>query len=170
MKKFLLFISFFAFTNLLMSQSIERSVIGNAGQTFAANSSFITYTIGEAVILPSPSSTFSPLTNAVIFSIGFIQPHVAKVGALVNSYNWVSAYPNPTTGWVRLDIHGDNFQINNVRVTSLMGQQVAVKPFKMVNGSIDLDFTNLAAGLYIVSVTDNTVGRTVSTKIIKQNK
>jgi hypothetical protein len=170
MKKLLLTIILFAFSNLLKSQSIERSVIGNAGQTFSANGSYITFTVGETVIEPSPSITFSPLSNARIFTIGFIQPHVASTGSLVYLYNWVSAYPNPTTGWVRLDIHGDNFQVNNVRIINSIGQIVATKPFKMVNGSIDLDFSNLAAGVYIVAVSDDKIGRTVTTKIVKQNK
>jgi Secretion system C-terminal sorting domain len=171
MKKFFLVISFIiATTTLINAQSIERAVIGNAGETFSANNSYITFTLGETVIEPSPSITFSPASNAMIFSIGFIQPHVASTGSLVNVDNWVSAYPNPTTGWVRLDIHGDNFQVNNVRIINSNGQIVATKPFKMVNGSIDLDFANLAAGVYIVAVTDDIVGRTVTTRIIKQNK
>lgn len=170
MTKFLLVFSFIAIITLTKAQSIERSVIGNAGQTFSANGSYITFTVGEPVIVPSPSITFSPLSNARIFTIGFIQPHVASTGSLVYLYNWVSAYPNPTTGWVRLDIHGDNFQVNNVRIINSAGQIVATKSFQMVNGSIDLDFTNLAAGIYIVAVSDNKIGRTVTTKIVKQNK
>jgi Secretion system C-terminal sorting domain len=168
MKKFFLVISFvISITTSTKAQSIERCVIGNAGQTFSANQSYITFTVGETVIEPSPSITFSPASNAMIFTIGFIQPHVASTGSLVNIDNWVSAYPNPTTGWVRLDIHGDNFQVNNVRIINSTGQIVATKPFKMINGSIDLDFSNLAAGIYIVAVSDDKIGQTVTTRILK---
>jgi hypothetical protein len=170
MKKILLLITSFAFVSIVSSQSIERSLTGNAGETYSANNSFLTFAIGEAVILPSPSGTFSPFSNASMYTIGFIQPHVATTGAILNSYNWVSAYPNPTTGWVRLDIHGDNFQVNNVRILNVQGQAVSTKPFKMVNGKIDLDLTNLNAGVYFIAVTDSKIGRVVTTKLIKQNK
>ncbi len=170
MKQLLTFFSFLFASLFLQAQSIERSVIGGAGQTLSAGGFFMSYTVGEAVILPSPSATFSFPSNAMLASIGFQQPHVANTGGNVVSYNWISAYPNPTTGWVRLDIHADNFQVNNVRIYNMLGQEVAVKPFKMVNGSIDLDLSNVSSGIYTVAVTDNTVGNTISTRIIKQNK
>lgn len=152
------------------SQKIERSLIGTMGTTFLSGGYQLSCSLGEAVILPSPSQTFSSPANAMIFTIGFQQPHVAKVGQLVHSENWVSAYPNPTTGWVRLDIHGDNFQGNIVKIFDAMGKQVAVKPFVFVNGSMDLRLDNLSSGTYMIAVTDPKLGNTVTTKIVKINK
>jgi hypothetical protein len=169
MKQLFLFIACILSIAYVNAQSIERSVIGNAGVTLSSGGSYITYCVGEPVILPSPSITFSPSHNARMVTIGFIQPHVAQSGQLVYSYNYVSAYPNPTAGWVRLEIHGDNFQTNIVRVTNGMGQIVYTRPFKKVNGKIDLDLSSLATGMYMISVTDEKVGRTVTTKIVKQN-
>src|SRR6185369_10441446 len=117
---------------------------------------------------PSPAVKLSGINRDVLVTIGFQQPHVAKTGNIVHANNWVSAYPNPAVNNVRLDVHGDNFQTNYVRVTNAAGQMV-MAPFSFVNGSIDMNVSKLAGGIYIVAVTDKVTGNTVTTKIIKQN-
>lgn len=170
MTKFFLFILFGLSGATSFCQRIERSLVGTAGQTFVAGGFQLSYSIGEVAILPSPSAVINAPTVPMMASIGFQQPHIALTGGLISANNWVSAYPNPTTGHVRLDIHGDNFQVNFVRIYNSSGQEVAFTPFVMVNGSIDLHMHNLPAGLYFVSVTDKTIGNTISTRILKQNK
>jgi Secretion system C-terminal sorting domain len=150
------------------SQSIERKLVGTAGSTFISSNYQLSFSIGESVILPSPSGTLSQSGHATLFTIGFQQPQVAKTGALVKSNNWVSAYPNPAINIVRLDVHGDNFQTNEVRVSNVLGQPVYA-PFVFVNGSIDIKLGNLAAGTYFITVTDKATGNAVTTKILKQN-
>jgi Secretion system C-terminal sorting domain len=164
----LLFFSFMGTASFC--QRIERSLVGTAGETYVSSGFQLSYSIGEPVIVPSPSTTFDVVTFPRIFTIGFQQPHVATTGGLVSTNNWVSVYPNPTTGRVRLDIHGNNFQANSVRIYNAIGQEVAIKPFVLVNGSIDLFLDNLPAGVYLIAVTDKTFNNTVATKILKQNK
>jgi Secretion system C-terminal sorting domain len=168
-KFFIFFLSLFSAINCF-SQSIERHLVCNAGQTFIAGGFQLSFSLGEPVIVPSPSQTFNVPTSPKMVTIGFQQPHVAQTGGVLHSNNWVSAYPSPTTGHVRLDIHGDNFQVNFVRIYNSMGQEVSVKPFTLINGSIDLQLHNLSAGLYLVSVTDKVTGNTIATRILKQNK
>ncbi len=151
------------------AQSIERNVLSSAGTTLNTGNYQLSFSVGEAMILPSPSTTAYGPFIPIMWTIGFQQPHVAKTGAILHANNWVSAYPNPTNGWVRLDIHGDNFQVNQVRVTNVLGQRVSIPPFVMVNGKVDLRFDNLSAGAYLVAVTDHRTGNTVSTTIIKRN-
>lgn len=158
----LLFASTFA-------QSIERYVLSSTGTTLNTGDYQMSFSVGETMILPSPSITTYGPYYPMMLTIGFQQPHVAKRGILLHANNWVSAYPNPTNGWVRLDIHGDNFQTNQVRVTNALGQRVPIPPFVLVNGKIDLRFDNLSAGVYLVSVTDDRTGNTVSVRIIKRN-
>lgn len=170
MMKFFLLLFFSLLGITSFCQKIERSLVGSAGQTFIAGGFQLSYSLGETVILPSPSASFNVPTQPTMYTIGFQQPHVATTGAVVTTNNWVSAYPSPTTGRVRLDVHGDNFQANSVRIYNSIGQQVAIKPFIFVNGSIDLFLDNLPAGVYLVCVTDNNVGNTIATRIVKQNK
>lgn len=150
------------------SQSIERKLVGTAGTTFTANSYQLSFSIGEVVITPSPAVKLVGINRQVLATIGFQQPHVAKTGNILHSNNWISAYPNPAVNNVRLDVHGDDFQTNYVRVINAAGQNV-IAPFSFVNGSIDLNVSKLAGGIYIVAVTDKVTGNTVTTKIIKQN-
>jgi hypothetical protein len=170
MTKFFIIISLVFSAISSFSQSIERSLVGNAGQTFVSGGFQLSFSLGEPVIVPSPSQTFDVPTSPKMVTIGFQQPHVAQTGGLLHSNNWISAYPNPTTGHVRLDIHGDNFQTNFVRIYNSLGQEVTVKPFTLINGSIDLQLTDVPAGLYFVTVTDKVTGNSISTRILKQNK
>ena len=147
------------------SQSIERKLVGTSGSTLTGSGYQLSFSMGEVMITPSPAAT---LNYVLLTTIGFQQPHVAKTGSIVAAKNWVSAYPNPAVNNVRLDIHGDNFETNYIWVTNAAGQ-IVIAPFSFVNGSIDINVSRLAGGVYIVAVTDKTSGSTVSTKIIKQN-
>lgn len=168
MKRILTIIITLLSMHAAMSQTIERSLIGNAGRTLSAGNYLLSFSVGEAVVKPSPSAVFSQVFWPMMVTIGFQQPHVATSGQMLHAAHWISAYPNPTTGNVRLDIHGDIGQNNGVRVFNMLGQEVAVKPFRMVNGSVDLDFSNLAVGVYLVTVTDPVSGNSVSIKITRQ--
>jgi Secretion system C-terminal sorting domain len=170
MTKFFITFSLVLSASTSFSQSIERVLVGNAGQTFVAEGFQLSFSLGEPVIVPSPSQIFDVPTSKKMVTIGFQQPHVAQTGGILHANNWVSAYPNPTTGRVRLDIHGDNFQTNFVRIYNAQGDEVSVKPFTLINGSIDLQLMNLPAGLYFVTVTDKVTGNSISTRILKQNK
>ena len=170
MKKLAAFLMLVFFITNSFSQSIERKLIGTAGNTAIAGGYQLSYSIGETAVTPSPSQSFAIPANTIMFSIGFQQPHVANVGGVVHHNNWVTAYPNPTSGWVRLEIHGDNFQRNTVKIYNALGMQVALKPFVMINGNMDLDVSNLASGSYIVAVTDDNLGNTVAIKLVKINK
>jgi Secretion system C-terminal sorting domain len=170
MTKLFLFVLFGLSGLSSFSQRIERRLVGTAGSTQVAGGLQLSYSIGEVAILPSPSVVINAPTVPMMVSIGFQQPHIALTGGLLSTNNWVSAYPNPTTGHVRLDIHGDNFQVNYVRLYNAAGQEVVFKPFVMINGSIDLQLGNLPAGVYFVSVTDKNIGNTITTRILKQNK
>lgn len=169
MKRFLTICMSLLLMHAARSQTIERSLIGNAGRTLASGDYFLSFSVGEAVVKPSPSPVFSNFWPMMV-TIGFQQPHVATSGQMLHAAHWISAYPNPTTGHVRLDIHGDISQNNGVRVFNMLGQEVAVKPFRLVNGSVDIDFSNLAVGVYLVTVTDPESGNSVAIKITRQLK
>lgn len=164
------FLLFFFFSS--SAQHIERSLVSTAGGSSFAGGYYLSYSLGESMVTPSPSRT---LYNPFVFiptmmTIGFQQPQVAPVGERVNIYNWVSAYPNPTSGLVHLDVHGDQFEVHAVRILNTAGQEVSVAPFEMTHGSIELHLNQLPAGAYMIAVTDYYTHNTVTTRVVKVNQ
>ena len=147
-------------------QSIERELIGVNGTTLSNGGYQLSYSIGEVV---TKSSLAPSNSNPFFITVGFQQPLVAKAGQILAVNDWVSAYPNPAVTKVRLDIHGINSESNRVQVFNVAGQSV-VAPFTFINGSIDIDISRLAAGVYIIKVADKFKERSVSAAIIKQNQ
>lgn len=153
------------FCKTASSQSIERELVASNGTTLINGGFQLSYSLGEVAIL----ATANPNSSTTFFAtIGFQQPHVAKIGQVLPPVRWVSAYPNPAVSIVRLDIHGMNFQPADVKVFNALGQLVTT-PFTFINGSIEVKLGHLAAGTYIISVTDKETGSNISSKIIKQN-
>lgn len=85
------------------------------------------------------------------------------VGIQERDEHAVVAYPNPTSGHVRL--RTDGIMHDSVRVTDQFGRELVV-PVRPAHGYIEIDLTGLAAGMYFVR-SSNSV-QTVTTRILKQ--
>ena len=114
------------------SQSIERKLVASNGTTLVSGGFQLSYSLGEVAVLSASSGLSSPSFFA---SIGFQQPHVAKIGQVLPKENWVSAYPNPAINIVRLDIHGVNFQSSDIKVFNPIGQTV-IAPFTFTSSTV----------------------------------
>lgn len=165
MKLTITFLLLIAFAKGSFGQSIERSLVGVAGNTLTAGGSVLCFSVGEPV---TGAGVINSRNTAAILltTIGFLQPHIAKTGAVILT-NWVSAYPNPATTTVRVDVHGVQPQENAVAITNVLGQRVVVPPFTFINGSTEIDVSRLPRGTYFVTVTEKTTGNVGETKIIK---
>lgn len=145
------------------AQSIDRQLISTNGASLTSGNYQLSYSIGE-IGISAYYKRFPSLTE------GFQQPHVARVGEILNGYVRVSAYPNPTTGLVKLDIYGYKFETFNVRIADAAGKLVATPPFTTTNGSITIDLTAMPAGAYMIAVTDNNYKTAVTSIVIKQHQ
>ena len=75
--------------------------------------------------------------------------------------------PNPTTGFVNLNLDLDKTDDVLVRITNLNGQTIVNQRFNAVNSiNQNLDLSQQATGIYIVSLT--TSKGTVTRKVVKQ--
>jgi hypothetical protein len=154
-----------AFAKGAFAQTTDRKLVGTAGDTFKANGYELCFSIGEPVTgLGDQLNKHTGQT--FLATIGFQQPHVAKTGAVLLN-NWVTAYPNPATTTVRVDVHGVQTQDNIVTITNILGQKVVVPPFNFINGSTEINVSGLPRGTYIIAVTEKITGNTAETKIIK---
>jgi hypothetical protein len=161
-KKFTLSFLLVLLTFIVSGQSIDRQLVGTSGTIFKAGNYQLSFSIGE-VSMGAYYKRFPSLTS------GFQQPHVARVGEILNGYVRVSAYPNPTTGLIKLDIYGYKFETFNIRITDAAGKLVATPPFTTGNGSITIDLTAMPAGAYFIAVTDNYYTTAVTATVIKQH-
>lgn len=155
-----------AFTKGAFAQIADRKLVGTAGDTYTANGYVLCFSVGEPVVTGSGDQVSRNTGETFLATVGFQQPHVAKTGTvLVN--NWVTAYPNPATTTVRIDVHGVQTQDNVVSITNVLGQRVVVPPFKFINGSTEINVSALPRGTYIIAVTEKITGNVAETKIIK---
>ena len=163
----IIFTSFLLFTlqQQAAAQSIERKLVGVNGSTLINGGYQLSYAIGEVAIRTTP---YIPSNGTYFFAtIGFLQPLAAQSGVVTVSNNWMSAYPNPATSFVRIDVHGFYPQDNVIKVTNALGQQVIVPPATFKNGSAEINVSSLAKGTYIISVTETGTSKPVTAKIIK---
>src|SRR5688572_158588 len=83
--------------------------------------------------------------------------------------NNISAFPNPTTDNVTINVDLKKNANVSVRVTNIMGQEVAnVAPKQMAagNSQVKIDMNGLANGVYLYTVTSDNF--TVTNRIVKQ--
>jgi hypothetical protein len=89
------------------------------------------------------------------------------VAAFVNN---ISAFPNPTNGKVSINIDLKKNADVKVRVTNVLGQEVANFAAKSVaagkNTSVEVDMSNYANGIYLYTVSSNDF--TITNRIVKQ--
>jgi len=155
-----------AFAKGASAQIADRKLVGTAGDTFKANGYELSFSVGEPVVTGSGDQLSLHTASTFLASIGFQQPFIAKTGTVLLN-NWVTAYPNPATTTVRIDVHGVQAQDNVVSITNVLGQRVVVPPFKFINGSTEINVSALPRGTYIIAVTEKITGNVAETKIIK---
>ena len=63
----------------------------------------------------------------------------------------VQASPNPTSGFIEISILTENETIL-VELYNAQSQRFFIKPFKVINGKINVDLTNYPTGLYFVKI------------------
>ncbi|MCX6351470.1 MAG: T9SS type A sorting domain-containing protein [Bacteroidetes bacterium] len=149
---FILFI--FAFSNGY-SQSLTPEVVNSSGG-FGSNSSFsLSYAVGEAVI-----TTINNSNN--ILTQGFLQTEdsvITEIEKAVSIEN-LTYYPNPVREV--LNIKTNNTSIRNIAVYDVLGKLQYTLDY-----SSQIALTNLAAGFYLVRLTDNNNNLISTFKICK---
>jgi hypothetical protein len=167
---------------------ISSKIIGNVPNTSAAEQSF------QESVYPSIARTVGPDNKVhIIFQAdsepglsvngdmdtedeNFIMYYAYDGGSFVgvkediaNYVNTISAFPNPTTDNVTINVDLKKNANVSVRVTNIMGQEVAnVAPKQMAAGKsqVKIDMNGLANGVYLYTVTSDNF--TVTNRIVKQ--
>lgn len=148
-QKLILFALFITGSTGLFAQTIERQVIGSTGGYSAQSNVSASFTVGETVTKTATAGT-------IILTQGFQQTDVQTVGIEDVSNNIkVSAYPNPTTGKVTVEVHTGEANTFNLMVYNSLGQVVLLPSSgNQTNSSMryEFDFSPLAAANYFLVI------------------
>ncbi len=153
MIKYVIIFCMSCFVTHAYGQTIERSVIASAGNTFTNSSLAIDWTIGETAIATSTS------TNTILTQ-GFHQSSSNATSISSINIEGLMCFPNPTN-----DIF--NFQYSNAAtnaVVTLLDQNGRLVKEEKWNTSNTMvwDLSNLAAGVYHAQISINNLQTVVN--------
>lgn len=137
------------------AQSLERQVIGSAGDYATGGNVSLSYTVGE-------TATATLSGGNLILTQGFQQPDDQMTGIDEPVFNGeITVYPNPTSDIVMINITSDDDLI--LELTNVSGQQLMNRElvFQSGNYSGQVDLQKYAAGTYLLYLRDSE-GRVVT--------
>lgn len=142
--------------------SFAQNVVNSNGQTVSGGGYSVDYSVGEVV-----TQTISNGTN--VATQGFLQPllHTTLIKQNDDKLS-VVVYPNPTSQKLNVLFSGNEKSDVKFVLNDVSGKTVLSKLVSPDQNSIDV--SNLAAGEYILSLTNTLNGKTNSYKIIKEQK
>ena len=143
-------------------QSIERWVIGSAGDCNRYPSGMISWTAGEMA-----TETFS--AGHKIVTGGFHQSSL-KVSEISNDFllrSSVTVYPNPAGSYIKVEIKNPQ-DIYVIAITDAAGR--ALLEVQLEEGEFEkrIDLSPFAMGVYMIAVKGNRTKGTDVYKIVKQ--
>ena len=129
-----------------LAQQLEKTVIASSGETTVGTTVTVEQVIGEPLVVNRQG------TNTQI-SEGFLQGYKLKVQPLSRKKGLpneptLQVYPNPTTSFVT--VNGITSNAFSIMVLDAQGKNI-----KTQNNNNTVDFTNTAAGTYILQVLQN---------------
>ena len=143
--KGILCITGLAITSVVSAQSLDRSVVANAGNVVTNSSLTLEFTIGETAV-GSFTNSNNQLTTG--FNQGYEEDNSSIAPILENSA--VMVYPNPANMVLNI-----NSELNGqVKIVSSIGSVVIENNPIHANVVAQLDIAALATGVYFVEVTD----------------
>lgn len=145
-------------------QTIDRSVVSNAGETSVRNKIVLSFNIGEPV-----ADLLINTDASKILSTGFIQgDQIISMPFNFNSQS-ISLYPNPTLGnKTTLDLKNMPDGDYILEIVNLIGQILYTKSINYTKNyslGLELDISSFKGGVYYIRVRNATAQG--KTKLVK---
>ena len=141
-------------------ESIRDFVKGNSDEIYFAGHYYI-----EAI--------FDTITLPCYMNSGLCGPYeafVAKLGNIPTGIQsmyvpdaYVKIYPNPTNGWLQIELSNSKSSKSIVTVTDLLGQQIIQSSFS--KSQFEIDLTEMKDGVYFVQIEND--GNVFREKVVK---
>jgi|GEM_PF-1321083 len=157
----LIFVSIYSFGQT----SIERQLVGSAGNTKTAANLTINYSVGESVI------STQEISGSLVITQGFqktndIETKLDEANIVVN----YKIYPNPVVDNLFIDIKTETNSSLLVTLVDMNGKVLESAEIKTNahNSEISIfNMSNYKSGIYFVNIADN-ANKGESIKIVKQ--
>ncbi|HMT30817.1 MAG TPA: T9SS type A sorting domain-containing protein, partial [Bacteroidia bacterium] len=101
---------------------------------------------------------------------GPYEAFVAKLGNIPTGIQsmyvpdaYVKIYPNPTNGWLQIELSNSKSSKSIVTVTDLLGQQIIQSSFS--KSQFEIDLTEMKDGVYFVQIEND--GNVFREKVVK---
>ncbi len=149
----------------ISAQSFSQNVIGSAGTYATSASVSMAWTIGEVMV-----NTYTSSGN--IFTQGFQQPDSATMmttGIVNAAAANISVYPNPVVDNLVIAISGTEGTYS-IEVYDLQGKLLKKETVESsLDRKIEISFTELGSGMYLVNIVNSKTNLKNSYKITKLN-
>jgi|SRR6185436_7320123 len=159
------------------AQSIEKNVIASAGKTLIAGNIQLDYTVGETFV-----QTFTTANNSL--TQGFHQPALTitrfadpedttnilpaeRLNEKLISGIDLTVYPNPAVDFINIRLNHAIDESLAITITNMQGQ--LVKQEIMQQQTMQIDFSDLVAGTYLVMVKNAKGDLNNTYKVVKTN-
>lgn len=160
---------------LVIAQSIQRNVIASAGNIATAGTVTLSSTVGET-FTSKLSSANNSITqgfqqgNIIVARMSESEPEEQNPNSRItdNAATFhFNVYPNPATDYVNVRINQTSFLKFKMMLVDETGK--LIRNVELTDSETQIDFTQLAAGKYFITVSTNDGKQKESFKIIKVN-
>lgn len=153
-------ILFLSFSSIDYGQSISPKIVSTSGNSISNSSYNLSYNIGEV-------ATETINNNNYMISQGFLQPaNQDNFIKLVSDNFTLTAYPNPVSKLLNLDIKTTRNYIFYAEIIDILGN-VKIKKKIATDHSI-IDFENYPPGIYFIRISSGNNEIYKKIKIVKQ--
>lgn len=170
-------ILFVSGATLLSAQSIEKKVIGSAGKTLTAGNIQLDFTVGEPFTksLTTASNSITQGFHQPILTLARLSdpndtsstlPAERLNDKLIHGID-ITIYPNPAIDFINIKLNHAIDESLTITITNVQGQ--LVKQEIMQQQTMQIDFSGLVAGTYLIVVKNKKGDLNNTYKVIKTN-
>lgn len=145
------------------AQSISKQVVGSSGESLSNGNYTINFTVGEPIVgMVENGESIQQGFWAELFSDGTLS--VSKV----TNENSISVFPNPVVNY--LNFHFKQSEAVNyvVNLYDINGKEVLKANLQSQNQNSQLNISQLADGMYVLTIDSKETNYSQSIKIIKK--
>lgn len=161
MRPFILVISCLFFIQNIAAQKLERHVFSSCGSSYITGNIWLDFTMGEM-------SVESYTSASIVLNQGFHQ--VYNIAVNPSKPTEVSVYPNPSVGYLEIDIPDELINLCTYEITDMAGKVISTSESTNTlfpDNNNYLNISDLSGGMYMLNIYVQNSSDTYFFKIIK---